>query len=211
MSRKSKAEEFADISYPITVIGRNVLVTDSMKDYAIEKVSKIERFDIRIIDINITMDIQRHEQKVDIVAKVNDLLIKSSASTENIYASIDKAVDKLQAQLRKYKNKLQDHRAPPLEVIDMKVNVFRSLDDQEIFEINDEIEDENFKQIDQTFKPHEIVKQETRPLKTLTQDEALMKMDLSGESFCIFRNEADRRLNVIYKREDGDYGIVEVE
>lgn len=211
MSRKSKAAEFTDISYPVHVTGRNVLVTDAMKDYAVEKVSKIERFNIRIIDISVTMDIQRYEQKVDIRAKVNDLLILGAATTDNIYTSIDRAVEKLQAQLRKYKDKLEDHRAPPLEEIDMKVNVFRAPAEEEVFEINDQIEDENSKQADATFKQHEIVNQETRPLKTLTQDEALMKMDLSGESFCIFRNEQDRKINVIYKREDGDYGVIEVQ
>lgn len=209
MSHKSKAAEFADAGYNINVLGRNVLVTDAMKNYAIEKVSKIEKFNDRIIDIQITMDIQKLEHRVDIIMKVNHLKIKSSASSEDMYASIDLATDKLQQRLLKYKKRLQDHMTKPLAAIDMNVNVVNAPDEEEV--INDEIESENRRQVIDSYTPHKVVSKETRPLKMLTVDEAIMKLELSEDNFMIFRSEEDQKIKVIYSRLDGNFGIIEVD
>lgn len=211
VTKKEKAAQFADQAYDIHVTGRNVMVTEAMKDYAIDKVSKVERFTDRIIDVHVTMDIQRIEHRVDIVIKVGSVLIKSHAVTDDMYASIDKAVEKLQRQLRRYKQKLTDHHARPLEVVDMRVNVLRNPTDLELDEINDAIEDETAKRAAGTFHKHEIVAEETMPLKVLTLDEAVMKMDLSGDHFLLFREESSRSLQVIYRRDDGNYGLVHPE
>ncbi len=80
-----------------------------------------------------------------------------------------------------------------------------------ISEINDEIEEESLRQFENEFKPHEIVSRETLPLKTLNQPEAVMKMDLSGDTFLIFRAEEDQKIKVIYRRNDGNYGVIQVE
>lgn len=208
MSRKSKAAEFIDQEYSLTINGRNVLVTDAMKNYVIEKLSKLDKYDTRIIDIMVTMDIQRYQHHCDIMVKLNQIRIKGSAVTENMYISIDSAVDKIQSQLRKYKQRIQDHHARPLEVVDMTVNVIRPAAEGSIAEINDEIESETRRKIDEEFELHQIVKQEKMPLKVLTWDEAIMKMELSGDHFLVFRNEADRKINIIYRREDSDFGIL---
>jgi putative sigma-54 modulation protein len=210
MSRKSKAAEFLQEAYNITVTGRNVMVTDAMKDYAIEKISKIERFSNRIIDVVVTMDIQKFEHRVDIVLKVNHIKIKSQAITNDMYASIDKAVDKIEAQLLRYKEKLQDHQAKGIAAVDMNVNVLR-FTDEELVDVNDEIEDENRRRLMDRYRPHKIVNKETLPLKTLTDGEAIMKMDLSGDNFLIYRSEESQRLKVMYRRNDGDFGVIEPE
>lgn len=207
MSRKTKAAEFVDEEYSLTINGRNVLVTDAMKNYVMEKLSKLDKYGTRIIDIMVTMDIQRFQHQCDIVVKLNQIKIKSSATSENMYISIDRALDKVQSQLRKYKQRIQDHHAKALEEIDMTVNVIRPAENV-VSEINDDIEAENLRKFDEEYKPHHIVKQEKRPLKVLTWDEAIMKMELSGDHFLVFRNEADRKLNVIYRREDGNFGII---
>ncbi len=208
MSRKTKAAEFVDEEYSLTINGRNVLITDAMKNYVMEKLSKIEKYGTRIIDILVTMDVQRFQHQCDIVVKLNQIKIKSSATSENMYISIDRALDKVQSQLRKYKQRIQDHHAKALEEIDMTVNVIRPAAESAIMEINDDIEDENFREFDEEYRPHHIVKQEKRSLKILTWDEAMMKLELSGDKFLVFKNEADRKLNVIYRRDDGDFGII---
>lgn len=208
MSRKSKAAEFVDAEYGLTINGRNVQVTDGMREYLMDKLAKLDKYETRIIDITVTMDIQRFEHQVDIIVKLNQIKIKSTATTENMYASIDKAVDKIQAQLKKYKQRIQDHHAKPLEVIDMTVNVLRPSIDGAMAEINDDIEEESARRRDQEYRPHHVVKTEKKPLKFLTLDEAVMKMELSGDQFLLYRNEADRKINVIYRREDGDFGIL---
>ena len=208
MNRKSKAAEFMEQGYSISVVGRNVQVTDSMKDYAMEKIAKIERFSERIIEVHISMDVQKLEHRVDISVKIGNVLIKSRGLTDDMYASIDKAVDRIDAQLRRYKARIQNHHAKPLEVIDMAVNVFRPLTDQELAEVNDDIEEENSHELVRRYTPHPIISQEKVPLKILNEEEAIMKLELSGDTFLIFKNDSDRKIRVIYRRKDGNYGLM---
>ena len=206
MNRKAKSLEFADATYNIQITGRHVQITDSMKDYAIEKVSKIERFINRIIEVNVIMDIQRLDHKVEIILKIGNTKITSSAVTTDMYVSIDQAVDKLENQLLKYKSKLQDHHAKGHAVLDMSVSVLNPKEIDEEIELDEELERELQAS---RFKPHRVVKKENRPLKTLTYDEAIMKMELSGDSFMLFKSEEDQKLKVIYRRKDENYGIIE--
>ena len=111
MKGKAKAAEFQNDTYNIEVKGRHVLVTDGMKSYATDKVSKIDRFSSRIIDVIITMDIQKDEHRVDVDLKVDHIRIRSHAASGDMYASVDMAVDKLKKQLTRYKKRIQDHQA----------------------------------------------------------------------------------------------------
>lgn len=206
MSRKSKASEFVKEGWDIQITGRNVLVTDPMKDYAMEKISKIELFSKRIVDVNVTMDIQKLEHRVDIIVKVDNCKIKSHAASDNMYSSIDLAIAKLLEQLRRYKTRIQNHQSISHEEVAMKVEVYAAPTDEEL--INDEIEEENAASTVNRYTPHKIVLQETKPLKTLTNNEAIIKMELSGDAFLIYRSEEDRKLKVIYKRSDGNYGVI---
>jgi putative sigma-54 modulation protein len=211
MNRKTKALEFVDAGYNVSVTGRNFQVTEAMKDYAIEKISKLDRFHSRIIDVNVIMDVQKLDHKVDIVMKVDQIKIKSHASSSDMYASIDMAVNKLDNQLRRYKEKINDHHAKGVKVVYMNVNVIRAPELDELFEVNDEIESETTNRKIDGYRPHEIVGKKTLPQKVLTLDEAIMKMELSGDPFLIFRSEQNMKLNVIYRRKDGNYGIIEPE
>lgn len=209
MKGKAKAVEFENEEYSIHVIGRNVAVTEAMKNYAIDKMSKIERFSNRIIDVTITMDIQKLEHRCDIDVRVNHVKIRSHGVASDMYAAIDIAVDKLTRQVVRYKKKLVEHQSRSIAMTDMNVNVVKWYED-ELAEINDEIEDENQKQLLRDYK-HEVVSTETKPLKTLTMEEALMRLDLSGDQFLIYKCEEDNRLKVIYRRNDGYFGIIEPE
>jgi putative sigma-54 modulation protein len=210
MSNKSKAMEFANDVYDISITGRNVLVTDAMKNYAIDKISKIDRFHGRVIDVSVTMDIQRVNHIIDIILKFDSIKIKSSAETTDMYASIDKAVDRLEKQIMRYKSRIQDHHARATKVIDMNVNVLKR-PRHEIDEINDDIDSESGKRVDKQFARHDVITRTTRPLKVLRLDEAIMRMELSGDQFLIYRSEEDTKIKVIYRRKDENYGIIEIE
>ena len=111
----------------------------------------------------------------------------------------------------KYKDKLQDHQTKGLAVEDMKVNVLRSASEEELLEVNDEIESESRHRLLDKYSPHRVVSRTTRPLKTLTDGEAIMKLDLSGDSFLIYRSEENQKLQIIYRRNDGDFGVIRPE
>lgn len=210
MSRKSKAAEFVQEELPIEFLGRNVHVTDAMRAYALEKVSKIEKFNLRIVDVNVTMDIQKLEHRVDIVLKVDHIVVKAHGVSDNMYASIDIAVDKMQNQLRRYHKRIRDHHAKGISDMELNVNILRPIED-ELGDVNADIEEENSQQLLNRFNLHKIVNRKKIPLKMLTHDEAIMKMELSGDAFLIFRCEEDRKLKVIYRRNDGNFGVIETE
>jgi putative sigma-54 modulation protein len=209
MNRKAKAAEFVGEEYEVSVTGHNVEVTDAMRDYAIEKISKMERFSQRIISVHVVMEVQKLLQKVDIVMNVDNIVIKSTAINGDIYFSIDEAAHKLQTQLLRYKQRIQDHHVKPVKEVDMHVNVVRPLSDAELTEINDEIDFENRERLLKKYGPKQIISTEKRSLKQLTVNEAVMKLDLSNDSFLLFLCEEDRKLKLIYRRKDGNFGIIE--
>lgn len=211
MDRKNKPETVVESGYDVSVTGRHMSVTDSMKEYAIEKISKLDRFSARVINASVTMDVQKLDQRVDIRLHFNNLEINSHAVTPDMYASIDKAVDRLQTQIRRYKSKIQDHHAKGVKAIDMNVNVIRPHLLDEVMEVNLEIDEETENRKVKKYTPHNVVAKETRPLKLLTLDEAIMKMELSGDAFLVYRSEEDRKLKIIYRRKDENYGVLEPE
>jgi putative sigma-54 modulation protein len=210
MVDKAKFEAEEAEGYRLNIIGRNVLVTEAMKNYAWEKVSKVERIHNHLMDMQITMDIQHLEHTVDIILKFEHFRIKAHASTTDMYASIDKAVGRLQTLIRRWKERIQNHHKKKLSSIDMEVNVIHRPYD-ELADINAEIEAANLAEEEKEYAIPKVIKKKTLPLKMLTMDEAVMKMELSGFQFLVFREEEDQKLKVIYRRKDGTYGIIQVE
>ena len=205
-----KADQFANEGYTIYVVGKHFQITDAIRSYVWEKLSKIERIADHIIDVTVTLDTQKLEHTCSILMNFIHFHIKVKASTDNIYSAIDKASDRVVSLVRRYKTKLQSHRAKHVSTVDIHVNVIKPLND-EVKIINDEIEAENARQKEEMLTLHQVVAKETMPLKTLTQEEAVMKMEITEDSFLIYRSEEDQKLKVIYRRDDANYGLVQVE
>jgi len=210
MASKAKFNEEDSLGYRVDVIGRNVQVTDPIRAYIWDKLSKIERFHNHILHLNFTLEIQKLEHICTILLKINHTQVKCQADSTDMYVSIDRAIDRLQTLLARYKSRIQDHHKKKLSVIDMQVNVlhrpFNEVDD-----INAEIEEVSAQVQLNAYLPPRIIGTETRPLKMLNLDEAVMKMDLSGDQFLIFRSEEDQKLKVLYRRKDGNYGLIQPE
>ena len=210
MVDKTKFAEEDAAGYRMNIIGRNIYVTEAMKNHALEKLSKIERFHNHVIDLHMIMDIQKLEHSVEIILKFDHFTVKVATSSTDMYASIDRAVDKLQKKIRRWKDRIQDHHRKTLSAVDMKVNVLqRPYNDLE--EINAEIEQTNREKLIEEYRPPHIIGVDKRPLKYLTTEEAIMKMELSDDAFLIFRGEEDQKLKVIYPRSDGNYGLIFLE
>lgn len=207
MVDKAKFLEGEEQGYRITILGRHVLVTDAMKNYAIEKLSKIDRFHNHVIDMHVTMDIQKLEHSVTVVLHFNHFKIKVGTASTDMYVSIDKAVEKMQSQLRRWKGKIQDHHKRSTSVVDLPVSVLQR-PYTDLDEINDDIEMANREAAIEDYRSPEIIGNETRPMKILTAEEAIMKMELSCDNFMLFRGEEDNKIKVIYRRDDGNYGII---
>jgi len=206
MVDKSK---FETEGYTVEITGKNLQITKPMETYVLEKISKIQRFTNNILDIVVTLEVQKLAHTAAIVMKFLHYRIQVHSTTVDLYAAIDGSFNKLYKLIRKYKGKLQSHRNKNLTTIDMNVHVLGSVDELE--DINDEIEAENLKEELEKYHIPEIVSKDTMAIKTLTQDEAIMKLELAGDPFVLYKSEEDQKLKIIYKRLDENLGIVEVE
>lgn len=207
MSRKSKALEFTDEEYTISITGRHVAVTDSMKDYAMEKLAKLERYGHRIIEVNVIMDIQKLEQQVEIIIKVDQRKFTAVAHGTDMYFSIDRAIEKIQNQLLRYKTRLHDHHLQSRKKNAVKAEEVRKAAQQER-----EL-DEATTLNGEEFTQHIIAREDSRPLKMLSYDEAIALMESSEDQCLLFKHQEDPQLRTkaIYRMKDGNYGIIEAQ
>jgi putative sigma-54 modulation protein len=125
MTHSKENLTLAEKGYTVSITGRHVHVTQGMKDHAAGKIAHLERVGDRIIDITVTMDIQKLDHRVDILMKYGHTIIRSHAVTSDMYVSIDQAVTKLESQLKKYRNKIHDHHAKDHPVINMPISIWR--------------------------------------------------------------------------------------
>jgi putative sigma-54 modulation protein len=207
MTQKTK---FDAEGYNVSIKGKNLQLTDAIKNYVLEKVSKIDRFANHIIDVAVTLDVQKLTHSVSIVMKFLHFKIQVHSATEDLYSSVDKATEKLLRLISKYKNKLQHHRIDKaLTESDMTVSILQETDETD--EVNDLIEEETLREEEEKYKIHKVVAKKTLPLKEMVQDEAVMKMELSGDTFLLYKCEENQKIRLIYRRKDGEYGVIEVE
>lgn len=207
MAGVKKFEEEEALGYSIDIVGRNIEVTETMRAHIWNKISKIERFQNHIMYVHIALELQKLEHFCTIILKFNHFKVKVQSSSTDMYISIDEAIHRLHAVISRYKSRIQDHHKKALSAIDIEVNVLRRPYD-DLAEINAAIQEENAKAERKAYDPPKIIGKETKQLKILTLDEAIMKIELSGDSFLLFRGEEDRKLKVIYRRKDGNYGLI---
>ena len=207
----AKVNKFENAGYKINIVSRHLPMTPAIEQYIHDKLAKLEHFAGHIIDVHVTLEVQRGAHTAAIRMQFSHFKIKVSATTDDLYTAIDKATSKLIKLVKKYKTKLQSHRVKEQQKdIAMKVRVLET-SPSSLEEINDQIDEENLKEEEELYKMHKIVKTDMLPLKMLTEEEAVMKLELSGEHFLIFRSEEDQKIKAIYKRPDEDLGIIQIE
>jgi len=168
----------------VNVSGRNINVTDSLKDYAEKKVGKIAKYLDGEVDAQVTMSVEKDRHIVEVTMPVNGMILRGETETHDMYTSIDLVADKLEKQLEKYKTKLS-----------------RSV--RKGFKANGSAEKAVVRE------ESKVVKTKRFALKPMDQDEAIMQMELLGHDFFVFTNAQTQLVNVIYKRRDGNYGLIE--
>ncbi len=205
-----KTTKFENEGYHIAIASRHLPLTPAIEQYVHDKLSKLEHFADHIIDLNVALKVQRGSHTASMRMQFLHFKIKVSATTNDLYTAIDKATAKLIKLVKKYKSKLQSHRVKEQREASMKVRVVEKIPSS-LEEINDQIDEENLREEEELYKLHKIVKTDTMPLKMLTEEAAVMKLELSGDHFLIYRSEEDQKIKAIYKRPDKDLGIVQVE
>src|SRR5438477_347638 len=118
---KDKFPDKDSLNDKVQIVGRHVQVTDAMKQYALEKLSKIERFHSHIMDVHIVMDIVHLEHMVTVIVHFNHFKVKAHASSNDMYASIDLAMERLQSQFRRWKERILAYSHKKVPVVDLEV------------------------------------------------------------------------------------------
>lgn len=167
-----------------TIRGQKLEVTDAIRDYAISKIDKMEKYfeNPDEVSVKVVFSIRGREQKVEITINSINFDLRSEVSHSDMYAAIDLAVDKLEQQMRKFKSKLM------------------SKERVEIVYDEDIVDDDVLE---------EVVKRKKVYLKPMDEEEAIMQMELLGHTFFVFKDIKTEKVNVLYKRLDGAYGVIE--
>ena len=165
--------------------GNKLEVTEAINDYIKTKLAKVTKYldDNDEVEAKALISAKGKDQKVEVTIWSGKYNIRAEETNEDLYAAIDLVVDKLEKQFRRYKDKISS----------MKKSVVPDMGIVDYFE-----EDE------QT-----IVRRKEVFLKPIDEEEAITQMELLGHTFFVFKNVDTNKINVVYKRHDGDYGIIE--
>ncbi|MDR1884700.1 MAG: ribosome-associated translation inhibitor RaiA [Synergistaceae bacterium] len=177
----------------IRFVTRNADASDDMKDLMEKKLAKIEKFFNKISDVQIVLDYKRGMNIVEITANVNGLVMRGEDHSPDMRKAFDKALKNIERQVKRHKDYLKDrtHIKTPDISFDLPAGIFGDNRD------------------DDDMSPTEIVKRKRFPVTVMLPAEATRQMDLLGHSFFLFRNGESGDFNVVYRRNDGGYGLLE--
>jgi len=178
--------------------GRNLRITQGLRDYVDEKIGRLEHYFDHILDAHVTLRTERAQQIVDVVMNLKHYVIKAEERSPDMYASIDLVRDRLEQQIRKYKTRHYHHHVRPDQAAAVRSPRARKSSRAVATERDGDAE-----------KELRIVRSKRIALKPLSQHEAMRQMELLNHDFFVFINDETGAINVLYKRRNGDLGLME--
>lgn len=177
-------------SMRITVSGKNIEVTSALRDTVERKLSKLEKYFNPDVEIYATLSVQKNRQILEVTIPFNGVILRAEEENDNMYASIDLVLDKLEGQIRKQKTKLQR----------------RTHSESLKFQFIPDLEPR-----DKEKEEPRIVRTKRFAIKPMSSEEAVLQMELLGHNFFVYKSAEEGEVNVVYKRKDGNYGLIEPE
>jgi putative sigma-54 modulation protein len=175
------------------VRGENIEVTPAIREYVEKKISKLERYFTEAPDAKVNVNLRFNPDKtskVEVTIPLPQLVLRAEETNGDMYAGIDLITDKLERQIRKHKTKVnrkfRETGAVPFQVNTTSVDL---LDEEDL----------------------EVVRTKRFDLKPMDSEEAILQMNMLGHNFYVFTNAETNRTNVVYKRKDGRYGLIEAQ
>lgn len=172
----------------MTLRGKNFQVSDALRQYAEKRLGKLEKFLGDNVEVQVNMSVSKERHIVEVTVILDGYLLRGEEATGDMYSSIDLVLEKLEKQIEKYKTKLAKR---------VKSNVFKEWADASPLH-------------EETNEP-KIVRTKRFPVKPMTLEEAILQMNLLGHNFFVFANAETEQVNVLYRRKDGNYGLIEPE
>ncbi len=172
----------------LVIRGDKIQVTEAMKAYIEDKLQRLEKYLKNNDDVKATIviKVKDRRQKIEITIPLHNFILRAEEEQPDFYAAVDAIIDKLERQVRKNKTRLQ-RQAPTV------VEEF----------IYSEVEEEEPEEL--------IVKRKKIAVKPMTEEEAIIQMELLGHQFYLYKDAETNQPTLIYKRNDGGYGIIEAE
>jgi putative sigma-54 modulation protein len=171
----------------IIIRGKNIQVTPALRDYVERRVGKLGKYFETNEDAQVTLSVQKDRHKIEVTIPLNGYLLRGEEETGDMYASIDLVIEKLEKQIEKYKTKLS--------------RKLRDASIKDLLKPSEKLEDDEPK----------LVRTKRFAFKPMPVEEAIMQMNLLGHNFFVFSNSDTEEVNVVYKRKDGNYGLIEPE
>lgn len=175
----------------INVTFRHMESSDPVRSYVEEKLPKVKKYIEEPVETQVVLSVEnkiRHKAEITLIAK--GITIKASEETADMYAAIDGMLDKLERQLKRYKDKIKEHK--PLSGRERKV-------EKSIIAAQS---------IDEGHPEPSIIKTDSFHVKPMSVEEAVMQMDLLEKEFLVFTDASSEEINVVYRRKDGNYGLI---
>ena len=167
--------------------GEKIKITEAIQEYTESKLSKLDKyFKDNIVEANILIRIRGNQQIIEVTIPYDKYTLRSEERQDDLYAAIDLVIDKLEGQIRKTKSKLKKQIKQNTEIIN--------------FDYDDSTEEE---------EEYKIVKRKKLEMKPMDEEEAILELELLGHDFFIYRDVHTNEVNILYKRKDGNYGVIE--
>lgn len=176
----------------VTVIAKNIELTPALKEMVEKKISKLEKYFGPNVEARATLSVQKNRQRVEVTIPFNGVILRGEEVTDDMYKSIDLVEEKLVRQIRKQRTKLSRKNNSG----SLRYPEFNSLE---------------FKNEDTDEDTSRIVKTKSFNVKPMSAYEAVLQMELLGHSFFVYQDADTNNVSVVYKRKDGNYGLIEPE
>ncbi len=185
----------ANVNVPITVTGRHLSITEAIKSYATNKLEHLHLDYPRIIEAQVILNVEKHRHHAEIILHcTNHITIEAGHETDDMYASIDGVVAKIGQQMRKYKTKImRSHRPRRHEVQHFE---------EQVLDVS------GFEEHEEGVEP-QVIQTEKYPVKPMFVDEAVLQLEMSNRQFVVFLNAKTEKINVLHRRKDGGFGLME--
>ena len=170
------------------ISGKNIDVTEGLKEAIYEKIGKLERYFTPETEVHVTLSVEKERQKIEITIPMKGNIVRAEQVSNDMYVSIDLVEEVIERQLRKYKNKIVDKQQAA-------ANFQKEYIDRD-YEEDDEVK---------------IIRTKKFGIKPMYPEDACVQMELLGHNFFVFFNAETEQVNVVYKRKGNTYGLIEPE
>ena len=177
------------ISMKFIIVGRNIEVTPGLRAAVEEKIGKLDKYFNPDTEVHVTLSVEKERQKIEVTIPVKGSIIRSEQVSNDMYVSIDLVEEIIERQIRRYRKKLIDKKQAAISF------------SQAFIEEEDEVQDDEI----------QIVKTKKFAIKPAIPEEACLQMEMLGHNFYVFLNADTDQVNVVYKRKNGTYGLIEPE